>query len=228
MENWLDRSQKLFGEKGIENLRKSSVLVFGVGGVGSYAVEALARSGIGAITLVDGDEYSVTNLNRQLYATHKTIGKKKVNVAKERIAEINPDCAVTAVDTFVLEDNLSQFDFSTYDYIVDAIDTVSAKVAIALKAKKLGVPIISCMGTGNKKNPALFKISDIYKTKVCPLCKVMRKLLREKGVDNLEVLYSEEEPLKTSERTPASNSFTPAVAGLMIAGYIINILGKSM
>jgi tRNA A37 threonylcarbamoyladenosine dehydratase len=135
---------------------------------------------------------------------------------------------VTAVDAFVLEDNLCDFDFSNYDYIVDAIDTVSTKVAIAVKAKKLGVPIISCMGTGNKKNPALFKVSDIYKTKVCPLCKVMRKLLREKGVDNLDVLYSEEEPIKTSERTPASNSFTPAVAGLMIAGHIINILGKSM
>ena len=224
MENWLDRSLKLFGEKGIQKLKNSSVLVFGAGGVGSYLIEALARSGIGAITVVDGDEYGVTNLNRQLYATHSTLGRKKVDVCKERILDINPSCSVTALDKFVLDSDINGFDFTPYSFVVDAIDTVSAKVAIIVKAKKQGVPIISCMGTGNKKNPSLFKIEDIYKTKVCPLSKVMRKLLKDNGVESLKVLYSEEEPLKSGDRTPASNSFTPAVAGLLLAGHIINYL----
>ncbi len=224
MENWLDRSLKLYGESGIEKLKNSSVLVFGAGGVGSYLIEALARSGIGAITVVDGDEYSITNLNRQLYATLDTIGKKKVDVSAERIKSINPDCKVTAICKFVLKEDLDLFDFSPYSFVVDAIDTVSAKLSIIINAKKQGVPVISCMGTGNKKDPALFKIADISKTKVCPLCKVMRKLLKDNGVESLDVLYSEEEPLKSGDRTPASNSFTPAVAGLTLAGKVINYL----
>lgn len=226
MENWLDRSLKLYGEKSIEKLKNSSVLVFGAGGVGSYLIEALARSGIGKITVVDGDEYSVTNLNRQLYATVNTIGKKKVDVCVQRIKSINPDCIAIGIDKFVLESDLGEFDFTPYSFVVDAIDTVSAKVAIIVNAKKQGVPVISCMGTGNKIDPTAFKFADIYKTKVCPLCKVMRKLLKEKGVSNLEVLYSEEEPIKSGERTPSSNSFTPAVAGLFLAGKIINFLVK--
>lgn len=224
MENWLDRTLKLYGESGIEKLKNSSVLVFGVGGVGSYLVEALARSGIGAITVVDGDEYSITNLNRQLYATLDTIGKKKVDATVERIKSINPSCKATAICKFVLKEDLDSFDFSPYSFVVDAIDTVSAKLSIIINAKKQGVPVISCMGTGNKKDPTLFKIADISKTKVCPLCKVMRKLLKDNGVTNLEVLYSEEEPLKSGDRTPASNSFTPAVAGLILAGKVINYL----
>lgn len=224
MENWLYRSQKLFGEKGVENLKKSSVIVFGLGGVGSYAVEALTRSGIGKITLVDGDEYSVTNLNRQLYATLNTLGKKKVEVCAQRIKSINPDCVAIAMDKFVLESDLESFDFTPYDYVVDAIDTVSGKIGIIVNAQKQGVPVISCMGTGNKKDPTLFKIADIFDTKVCPLCKVMRKLLKDRGVEKLDVVYSEEEPIKTEDRTPSSNSFTPAVAGLILAGRVINYL----
>ena len=224
MENWLYRSQKLFGEKGVENLKKSSVIVFGLGGVGSYAVEALTRSGIGKITLVDGDEYSVTNLNRQLYATLNTLGKKKVEVCAQRIKSINPDCVAIAMDKFVLESDLESFDFTPYDYVVDAIDTVSGKIGIIVNAQKQGVPVISCMGTGNKKDPTLFKVADIFDTKVCPLCKVMRKLLKDRGVEKLDVVYSEEEPIKTEDRTPSSNSFTPAVAGLILAGRVINYL----
>ncbi|MBQ3235664.1 MAG: tRNA threonylcarbamoyladenosine dehydratase [Clostridia bacterium] len=224
MEKWIDRSAKLYGEKGVENLKNASVLVFGAGGVGSYAIEALARSGIGSITVVDGDEYSLTNINRQLYATLDTLGKKKVDVCAKRIKSINPDCKAIAIDKFVLEEDISALDFSPYSFVIDAIDTVSAKLAIILKAKAQNVPVISCMGTGNKKDPTLFKVEDIYKTKVCPLCKVMRKLLKDKGVENLTVVYSEEEPIKRGDRTPASNSFTPAVAGLILAGHVINNL----
>ncbi|MBO7214433.1 MAG: tRNA threonylcarbamoyladenosine dehydratase [Clostridia bacterium] len=227
MENWLDRSLKLYGEKGIENLKNSSVLVFGAGGVGSYTIEALARSGVGAITVVDGDEYSLTNINRQLYATRDTLGKKKVAVCQDRIKAINPDCVVTAIDMFVLEKDLESFDFSPYSFVVDAIDTITAKVGIIVNAKAQGVPVISCMGTGNKKDPTLFRVEDIYKTKVCPLCKVMRKLLKEKGVLDLTVVYSEEEPIKTNDRTPSSNSFAPAVAGLILASKVINELARN-
>ncbi len=224
MENWLERSIALYGEKEIENLKKSHVAVFGAGGVGSYAIEALARAGVGEITVVDSDVYSVTNINRQLFATTLTVGRKKVDVAKERILSINPSCKVNAIDKFVLEDTISEIDFSSFSFVIDAIDTISGKLGIIKECKKHGVPIISSMGTGNKTNPTLFKVADISKTKVCPLAKAMRKLLKEKNISNVMALYSEEEPKKQGNKVPSSNSFVPAVAGLILAGTVINNL----
>lgn len=226
MENWLERSIALYGEKEIENLKKSHVAVFGAGGVGSYAIEALARAGVGEITVVDSDVYSVTNINRQLFATTLTVGRKKVDVAKERILSINPSCKVNAIDKFVLEDTISEIDFSSFSFVIDAIDTISGKLGIIKECKKNNVPIISSMGTGNKTNPTLFKVADISKTKVCPLAKAMRKLLKEKNISNVTVLYSEEEPKKQGNKVPASNSFVPAVAGLILAGTVINNLAE--
>lgn len=226
MENWLERSIALYGEKEIENLKKSHVAVFGAGGVGSYAIEALARAGVGEITVVDSDVYSVTNINRQLFATTLTVGRKKVDVAKERILSINPSCKVNAIDKFVLEDTISEIDFSSFSFVIDAIDTISGKLGIIKECKKNNVPIISSMGTGNKTNPTLFKVADISKTKVCPLAKAMRKLLKEKNISNVTVLYSEEEPKKQGNKVPSSNSFVPAVAGLILAGTVINNLAE--
>ena len=226
MENWLERSIALYGEKEIENLKKSHVAVFGAGGVGSYAIEALARAGVGEITVVDSDVYSVTNINRQLFATTLTVGRKKVDVAKERILSINPSCKVNAIDKFVLEDTISEIDFSSFSFVIDAIDTISGKLGIIKECKKNNVPIISSMGTGNKTNPTLFKVADISKTKVCPLAKAMRKLLKEKNISNVMALYSEEEPKKQGNKVPSSNSFVPAVAGLILAGTVINNLAE--
>ena len=226
MENWLSRSIALYGEEEVEKLKKSHVAIFGAGGVGSYAIEALARAGVGELTVVDCDVYSLTNLNRQLFATTLTVGKKKVDVAKERILSINPSCKVNTIDKFVLEDTVKDIDFSSFTYVIDAIDTISGKLGIILECKEHGVPVISSMGTGNKTDPTLFKVEDISKTKVCPLARVMRKLLKERGISNLKVIYSEQEPIKQDSKVPASNSFVPAVAGLTLAGTVINDIIK--
>lgn len=224
MENQHTRSIALLGEDAIIKLKKCRVAVFGVGGVGSYTVEALARAGIGAIDLIDSDTFNVTNINRQLYATHKTIGKYKVDVAKNRILDINPDCKVTVNKTFYLPQNSNTFDLSVYDYIVDAIDTVAAKVELVVNADKCGTPIISSMGTGNKLHPEMLEISDIYKTSVCPLAKVMRTRLKKEGIKKLKVVYSKETPITNNDNIIGSVPFVPSAAGIIIAGEVIKDL----
>lgn len=221
------RTELLFGKKAMERLSSSRVAVFGIGGVGGFTVEALARSGVGAIDIIDHDKVCLTNINRQIIATHKTVGKYKVDAAAERIVEINPDCKVTAHKIFYLPDTQDGFDFSPFDYIVDAIDTVTGKLLIAENAVKCGVPVISCMGAGNKLDPAAFEVADIFETSVCPLAKVMRRELKKRGIERLKVVYSKEEPKKpvaTEPRVPASNAFVPSVAGLIIAGEVIKDL----
>ena len=217
-----DRTKLLIGNDGVEALRKSKVAIFGLGGVGSYVTESLARAGIGKLIIVDHDEVDITNINRQLIATHDTIGKPKVDVEKSRILSINPECEVKACQEFFTKDSKGILD-KDLDYIVDCVDTVTAKIEIVVQAKALGVPVISSMGTGNKLDPTRFEVSDIYKTSVCPLAKVMRKELRARGIDSLKVVYSKEEPIKREEdkRTPGSISFVPSVAGLIIAGEVI-------
>lgn len=232
----------LLGDAAMQKLKDSRVAVFGLGGVGGHAVEALARSGVGALDLIDNDKISVTNINRQILATDETVGRYKTDVAAERIAAINPDCKVTAYKLFYLPSEENAVDFSLFDYVVDAIDTVSGKLAIIKNAKAAGVPVISCMGTGNKLFPSELKIADIYSTSVCPLAKVMRRELRKAGVESLKAVYSEEEPKlyadcedksAISEEKPKAGSvaFVPAVAGLMMAGEVIKDLiaqaGKS-
>ena len=224
MENQHTRSIALLGEDAITKLKKCRVAVFGVGGVGSYTVEALARAGIGAIDLIDSDTFNVTNINRQLYATHKTIVKYKVDVAKNRILDINPDCNVTVNKTFYLPQNSDTFDLSVYDYIVDAIDTVAAKVELVVNADKCGTPIISSMGTGNKLHPEMLEISDIYKTSVCPLAKVMRTRLKKEGIKKLKVVYSKETPITNNDNIIGSVPFVPSAAGIIIAGEVIKDL----
>ena len=224
MENQHTRSIALLGEDAITKLKKCRVAVFGVGGVGSYTVEALARAGIGAIDLIDSDTFNVTNINRQLYATHKTIGKYKVDVAKNRILDINPDCKVTVNKTFYLPQNSDTFVLSVYDYIVDAIDTVAAKVELVVNADKCGTPIISSMGTGNKLQPEMFEIADIYKTSVCPLAKVMRTRLKKEGIKKLKVVYSKEIPITNNDNIIGSVPFVPSAAGIIIAGEVIKDL----
>lgn len=224
MEGIFDRTEMMFSIEGLEKLKNSHIAVFGVGGVGSYVCEALARSGIGKLDIVDSDTVSITNINRQLIALHSTVGRYKVDVMKARIHDINPDCVVNAYKCFFLPENSADFDFSKYDYIVDAIDTVAAKIELAVCAEKANVPIISSMGTGNKIHPEMFEITDIYKTSVCPLAKAVRINLKKLGVKKLKVIYSKEQPFKTDTRIPASNSFTPSCAGLMIAGEVIREL----
>ena len=221
------RTELLFGKKAMERLSSSRVAVFGIGGVGGFTVEALARSGVGAIDLIDHDKVCLTNINRQIIATHKTVGKYKVDAAAERILEINPDCKVTAHKIFYMPDTQDGFDFSPFDYIVDAIDTVTGKLLIAENAVECGVPVISCMGAGNKLDPTAFEVADIFETSVCPLAKVMRRELKKRGIERLKVVYSKEEPKKpvaTEPRVPASNAFVPSVAGLIIAGEVIKDL----
>ena len=221
MENQYTRSVAVLGEDAITKLKNCSVAVFGVGGVGSYTVEALARAGVGAIDLIDNDTFNVTNINRQLYATHKTIGQYKVDVARDRILDINPECKVTAHKMFYLPENADGLDLSQYDYIVDAIDTVAAKVELIVRADKVGTKIISSMGTGNKLHPEMFEITDIYKTSVCPLAKVMRTRLKKEGIKKLKVVYSKEEPITNPDNIIGSVPFVPSVAGLIIAGEVI-------
>ena len=220
------RTKILIGDEGLEKLKNAKVAVFGVGGVGSFAVEALARAGIGSFVLIDKDQVSLSNINRQLIATHETIGKLKVDVAKKRILSINPEAKVETFAEFFMPGNANILN-NSITYIVDAIDTVTAKIELVMQAQKLGIPIISSMGTGNKLNPCLFEITDIYKTQVCPLAKVMRKELKQRSVKHLKVLYSKEEPLKSGiigengKAIPGSISFVPSVAGLIIAGEVI-------
>lgn len=226
------RTKILIGDEGLEKLKNAKVAVFGVGGVGSFVVEALARAGVGSFVLIDKDQVSLSNINRQLIATHKTIGKLKVDVAKERILSINPEAKVETFAEFFMPGNTNILN-NSITYVVDAIDTVTAKIELVMQAQKLGVPIISSMGTGNKLNPCLFEITDIYKTQVCPLAKVMRKELKQRGVKHLKVLYSKEEPLKSGiigengKVIPGSISFVPSVAGLIIAGEVIKDLLKT-
>ena len=220
------RTERLIGTNNLEKLKNANVIIFGLGGVGSYVAEALARSGVGKMTVVDKDTVDITNINRQLYALHSTVGKDKAQVAKERILDINPDCQVTPIVKMYLPENSEEFNLSQYDYIVDAIDNVTAKIDLAIKSQKLGIPMIASMGTGNKLDPTAFKITDIYKTDTCPLCRVMRKELKARNVKKLKVLYSTEIPQNDGERTPASISFVPSVAGLIIAGEVIKDLIK--
>lgn len=226
-ESFLERTELIIGKESAQRLRQSKVLVFGVGGVGGYVCEALARAGVGEIHLVDNDVVSLSNINRQIIATHDTIGMPKVQVMARRIQSINPQCNVKEYQTFYLPEDASsqQFDFGRYDYVADAIDTVSAKIDIIVRCKEANTPIISSMGTGNKLDPSKFQITDISKTSVCPLAKVIRKELRQRQISGVEVLFSTEEPIKTGNRTPGSISFVPPVAGLLIAGAVIrNIL----
>ena len=223
------RSEMILGENSTDNLKNKNVILFGLGGVGSYTAEALARAGIGKITVVDNDVVSVTNINRQLCALHSTVGKPKVEVIKERILDINPQCEVTALQLFYLPENSAEFRLEQYDYIADAIDTVSAKIDLAVKSQELSIPMISCMGTGNKLDPSRFTVSDIYKTSGCPLCRVMRTELRKRGIKKLNVVWSDEIPVKPAEtdentgkrQTPGSLPFVPGAAGLIMAGKII-------
>lgn len=237
MEDQFERTRKIFGEDAMKRLSASTVAVFGVGGVGGYVAEALARSGIGHIVLVDKDEVSLTNLNRQIIALHSTLGKPKVQVMKERILDINPDAAVDAFQCFFLPENADTFDFSSYDFVVDAVDTVSAKIELILRAQAAGTPVISSMGAGNKTNPALFEIADIYKTSVCPLARVMRHELKKRGVRKCKVVYSKEMPVvpKTDgsesgvvpkKPVPGSTAFVPSAAGLLIASEVVRCLAQ--
>ena len=227
------RTELLIGKENIEKLQNSKVAIFGIGGVGSYVVEGLARAGIGNFLLVDNDEVSVTNLNRQLIATQNKIGNAKVEVARDRILNINPDANVEIKKDFFMPDSYEFLDES-FSYIVDAVDTVTAKIELVLRANKLNIPIISCMGTGNKLDPTRFEVADIFKTSVCPLAKVMRKELKARGIKKLKVIYSKEEPIKVNavledgvkRQVPASISFVPSVAGLIISGEVIKDIIK--
>ena len=220
------RTELLIGKEAIEKLNKTTVAIFGIGGVGSYVVEGLARAGIGNFILIDNDEVALSNINRQIIATHKTVGKSKVEVSKERILDINPNAEVEIYKEFFLPESDEIID-KTVDYIVDAIDTITAKIELVIRADRLNIPIISSMGTGNKLDPTRFEVTDIYKTSVCPLAKVMRRELKTRGIKSLKVVYSKEEPIKISEnleekkKIPASISFVPSVAGLIIAGEVI-------
>lgn len=237
MLNQFSRTELLIGDEGVRKLKDAKVAVFGIGGVGGFAVEALARSGIGHFVLIDNDTVSLTNLNRQIIALHSTIGKYKTEVMKQRIEDINPNADVEVHNCFFLPENKDDFDFSNYSYVIDAVDTVAAKLSIIEESKKYNVPVISSMGAGNKLNPAMFEISDISKTSVCPLAKVMRYELKKRGIKNVKVVYSKEEPLKplfdiskeetTSKRaTPGSISFVPSVAGLILASEVIKDIAE--
>jgi tRNA A37 threonylcarbamoyladenosine dehydratase len=222
MKEIFSREASLLGEDGIARLRASRVAVFGVGGVGGFAAEALARSGVGALDLIDHDTVSPSNINRQIIALHSTVGRKKVEVMAERIADICPDTVVRTFDTFYLPETAHLFDFSIYDYVVDAIDTVSGKIALVMQAKAVGTPIICAMGAGNKTDPSAFRVADISQTKVCPLAKVMRVELRKRGITDVKVVYSEEPPLiPLEEGVPGSLAFVPSAAGLMMAGAVV-------
>ena len=232
MLNQFSRTEMLIGKENVEKLKNSKVAIFGVGGVGSFVVEGLARAGVGNFILVDNDTVVESNLNRQIIATTKTVGRLKVDVARERILEINPEANVEIKPEFFMPDSPEIFD-NTVDYVVDAIDTVTAKIELVMRANKLNVPIISSMGTGNKLDPTKFEVTDIYKTSVCPLAKVMRKELRTRGIKKLKVIYSKEEPIKLvvnieekTKQAPGSISFVPSVAGLIIAGEVVKDIIK--
>lgn len=226
MPEQFSRTELLLGQEAMDRLRLSRVAVFGIGGVGGYAVEALARAGVGQLDLIDHDKVSMSNLNRQIIATLDTVGLDKVDVMKNRILSINPDARVKTYSCFYLPENADMFDFKAYSYVVDAVDTVTAKIELVLRAEEAGVPIISCMGTGNKLNPMQLEIADIYQTSVCPLAKVMRRELRKRNIEKLKVLYSKEEPIKNyisvqGRAVPGSVSFVPSAAGLIIASEVV-------
>lgn len=229
MNDWLQREELLIGKENIEKLKNSKVIIFGLGGVGSSAIEAIVRAGINNIALVDCDKISETNINRQIFATTKTIGKLKVEAAKERLIEINPNLNIEVYNLFFNKENSNGFDFSKYDYIIDAIDTVSSKIELIVCAKKSNTKIISSMGTGNKLNPTDFLVADISKTSVCPLARVMRQELKKRGIKNLKVVYSKETPKKPKQvlmneqnkQIPSSVSFVPPIAGLIMASEVI-------
>ena len=235
MQQEFSRTALLFGEEAMERLAKARVAVFGIGGVGGYCVEALARSGVGTLHLIDDDTVNITNLNRQIIATHETIGMAKVDAAKARILSINPNAVVCTHKTFYLPDTAGQFDFTQYDYVVDAIDTVTGKLMLVQAAKEAGTPIISCMGAGNKLDPTAFEVADLSKTSICPLARIMRKELGKRGIRHLKVVYSKELALTPAaaeeadnahpkRQTPGSNAFVPAVAGLILAGEVVKDL----
>jgi tRNA A37 threonylcarbamoyladenosine dehydratase len=233
MENQFTRTEMMLGEDAVSRLKASRVAVFGIGGVGGFTVEALARAGIGELHLFDADRVSITNINRQIIALHSTVGRAKVDVMKERMLDIDPDCKIEANNVFYLPENADMYDLSKYDYIADAVDTVSAKLEIATRAYKLGVPVISAMGAGNKTDPTRFEIADINDTTVCPLARVMRRELKARGVKKYKVVYSKEEPRKSGitdpesgKAIPGSLSFVPSAMGLIMAGEIIKDLIK--
>lgn len=244
--NQFSRTQLLFGKEAMDRLQRARVAVFGIGGVGGYTVEALARSGVGTLDLIDDDRICLTNLNRQIYALHSTVGKYKVDVARDRVLDINPKAVVNTYRTFYTPETRDQFDFAEFDYVVDAIDTVTGKIELVLQAQEAGVPIISSMGAGNKLDASSFEVADIYETSVCPLAKVMRRELRKRGVEHLKVVYSKEKPVELNEddeisckhncicppdtartctvrrQVPGSNAFVPSVVGLILAGEVIH------
>lgn len=248
MLNQFSRTQLLFGAEAMEKLRQARVAVFGIGGVGGYTVEALARSGIGALDLIDDDRICLTNINRQIFATRKTVGQFKVDVAEQRVLDIDPDITVNTYKMFYTPQTADQFDFTQYDYIVDAIDTVTGKLELVEQADKAGTPIISCMGAGNKIDPTAFEVADIFETSMCPLARIMRQELKKRGIKKLKVAYSKEQPLKPIDdmtiscrahcicppgtarkctqrrQVPGSNAFVPSVAGLILAGEVIKDL----
>lgn len=227
MNNWLNRTEYLIGKENVDKLKRAHIIVFGLGGVGSYTIEALARSGIGQLTLVDKDIVDITNINRQLIADTTTISKPKVDVAKERLLKINPDLKITTYQMFYDSTQVEEIFSTSYDYIIDAIDTVSSKLSLVEEAMKCHIPIISCMGTGNKLDPTMFEVAEITQTSVCPLAKVMRKELKERGISHLKVVYSKELPRRfdtENKQVPASISFVPSVAGLILAGEVIKDL----
>lgn len=231
MAGQFSRTALLLGEESISRLSKARVAVFGVGGVGGYVCEALARSGVGSFVIVDDDVVSESNINRQIIALHSTIGMPKVDVMKARILDINPAAEVDARRCFFLPANADNFDFSEYDYVVDCVDTVAAKISIIMKAKEAGVPVISAMGAGNKLDPTRFRVADIFDTDVCPLARVIRKEMRKRGVDSLKVVYSQEKPVEyrassEEEGVPGSTAFVPSVAGLVIAGEVVRDLSR--
>ncbi|MCM1266844.1 MAG: tRNA threonylcarbamoyladenosine dehydratase [Bacteroidales bacterium] len=247
------RTEMLLGREAMERLARSRVAVFGVGGVGGYVCEALARSGVGALDLIDKDTVALSNINRQIIATHETVGRKKTDVMRERILSINPEAQVRVYPCFFLPENADSFPFAEYDYVVDAVDTVTAKIELVMRAKEAGVPIISSMGAGNKLDPLAFRVADLYETKVCPLARVMRRELKKRNVTHLKVVYSEEEPLTPLQgaadetevrdggaaeclpdegvprrQTPGSAAFVPSVAGLLIAGEVVKELSLAV
>lgn len=233
MDEQFSRTQMLLGEQAMEKLKNARVAVFGIGGVGGYVCEALVRSGVGEFTIVDNDIVCTSNLNRQIIATRSTIGRYKTEVMKQRIYDINPEAKVETRECFFLPENAGEFNFNDYDYIVDAVDTVTAKLALVTKANECGVPIISSMGAGNKLEASRFEVADIYKTSVCPLAKVMRRELKKRGIKKLKVVYSKEQPIQpkahTKERSvPGSIAFVPSVAGLIIAGEVVKDLTRAM
>ncbi len=235
MHEQFSRSAMIIGEKALEKLASSRIALFGVGGVGGFALEALARCGVGEFDLIDNDTVNITNINRQIIATYNTLGQYKVDAAKERILSINPAAKVNVYKTFFLPENAAEIDFTKYSYVIDCVDTVTAKLEIAQRAKNANIPVISCMGTGNKLDPTLFEVGDIYKTSVCPLAKVMRRELKKRGINSLKVVYSKEEPIKPLNQedlekkpVPGSISFVPSVAGLIIAGEVIKDLKRML